>query len=239
MASPFKALVLRYPCQAAAAVATGRTAGFVNCVPKAAPFSTTARPVSCLSSRVPARPQCFAAAAPLPKALSRASSGDTSSSQTSSTPAANGHTPLDWNTFFDLRLKRRRVQLVFSVASSLFGGFSGAVALMAGAGELITEKIALDPVVTLGLATLSFAALGWLAGPSIGSQVFWLRYRKWKRQMTQKEAEFFARIKKHRVDPSNSSASNPGSSWLSTTRIGCNWLTRSQSPISTARRSRA
>jgi import inner membrane translocase subunit TIM23 len=204
MASPFKTFVLRYPCQAAA-VATGRTAGLVNCVPKASSFSTAARPVTCLSTRVPARPQCLAG---LPKSFTRANSDQASPSSRDVSAAA---APLDWNTFFDLRLKRRRVQLVFSVASSFVGGFTGAVALMAGAGELITEKIALDPVITLGLATLSFSALGWLAGPSIGSQVFWLRYRKWKKQMTQKEAEFFARIKKHRVDPSNSSASNPGS----------------------------
>lgn len=55
-----------------------------------------------------------------------------------------------------------------------------------------------------------FVAVGWLVGPSLGGQVFYMLNRSIKPQIKQKEAEFFARVKKYRVDPSNSSAANPG-----------------------------
>lgn len=196
MASSLKTLVLRYPCPAAA-VATGRTASFpgVN-VPKAS-FSTAARSVTCLA-RVPLRQQRFASA--VPRTFARANSD----------LAAHNDAPLDWNSFFKLRVKRRRVQLLFSFTSGMLGGGFGAVALSAGLAEPIVTQIPLDPIVTLGLMTFACSGLGWLIGPSIGSQAFYLTHRKWKKQMTQKEVEFFTRIKKHRVNPTNSSASNPG-----------------------------
>lgn len=71
-------------------------------------------------------------------------------------------------------------------------------------------QIPLDPFVTLGLMTLACAAMGWLVGPSIGNQVFYLMNHRLKGQMMKKEKEFFARVKKNRVDPTNSSAGNPG-----------------------------
>jgi import inner membrane translocase subunit TIM23 len=70
--------------------------------------------------------------------------------------------------------------------------------------------VPLDPIFTLGGLTIIFAAAGWLVGPSLGAQVFYLLNRQLKPQINQKEAQFFARIRKNRVDPTNSSASNPG-----------------------------
>lgn len=118
--------------------------------------------------------------------------------------------PLDWNTFFRLRKSRRRWQLLFSVASSLAAGTGGALVLTTGAADALVSQVPLDPMITLGLMVFASAALGWLVGPSIGSQVFYAINRKYKNQMTVKEVQFFARIKKNRVDPSNSSAGNPG-----------------------------
>lgn len=125
-------------------------------------------------------------------------------SKTSSEP------PLDWNTFFALRKSRRRWQLLFSVASSLAAGTGGALVLTTGAADALVSQVPLDPMITLGLMVFASAALGWLVGPSIGSQVFYVINRKYKAQMTVREVQFFARIKKNRVDPSNSSAGNPG-----------------------------
>lgn len=82
--------------------------------------------------------------------------------------------------------------------------------LSTGVAEPVIGQIPLDPILTLGLMTFACVGMGWLVGPSIGSQVFYALNRRHKKQMTQKEAQFFARIKKHRVDPSNSSAGNPG-----------------------------
>lgn len=118
--------------------------------------------------------------------------------------------PLDWNTFFQLRKTRRRLQQTFSVVGALGGGVGGALFLSTGAAESVVGKIPLDPFVTLGLMTFSFAALGWLIGPVLGTTVFNLFKRQVKAQMALKESQFFVRIKKHRVDPTSSSMNNPG-----------------------------
>ncbi|KAK7730575.1 TIM23 complex component [Cytospora paraplurivora] len=117
--------------------------------------------------------------------------------------------PLDWNTFFKLRKTRRRWQVAFSAIMSLSSGTTGALVLSTGAADSITGQIPLDPVLTLGIATLGFATLGWVVGPSLGNAVFYLLKAKYKAPMTVKESQFFARIKKNRVDPSNSSTGNP------------------------------
>ncbi|KUI66902.1 Presequence translocated-associated motor subunit pam17, mitochondrial [Cytospora mali] len=117
--------------------------------------------------------------------------------------------PLDWNTFFKLRKTRRRWQVAFSAVMSMGCGTGGAIVLSTGAADVLTGQIPLDPVLTLGLMTIGFAGLGWVVGPSLGNAVFYLINRKYKAPMTVKESQFFARIKKNRVDPSNSSTGNP------------------------------
>ncbi|KAH0491074.1 hypothetical protein TgHK011_002517 [Trichoderma gracile] len=128
------------------------------------------------------------------------------SSSASSDPAP---ARLDWNSFFKLRLRRRRIQLLFSVITGLAGGAAGTVVLAEGFAEPLIAQVPLDPFFTLGIMTMACAGLGWLIGPTIGNQVFYLVNHRFKAQMLQKEAEFFARIKRHRADPTNSSAGNP------------------------------
>lgn len=123
-----------------------------------------------------------------------------------------GQVAMDWNTFFALRKARRRWQSAFSVVMALASGTGGAVVIGSGYPmvDWVMGKIPLDPLFTMGLATLGFAALGWLVGPSIGTLIFNMIKSKYKGPMAVKESEFFARIKKHRVDPSASSVRNPG-----------------------------
>ncbi|CCE26752.1 uncharacterized protein CPUR_00221 [Claviceps purpurea 20.1] len=116
---------------------------------------------------------------------------------------------LDWDTFFKLRLRRRRLQLFFSLTAGVLGGGAGAVFLSTGLAEPLVMQVPLDPFVSLGLMTMACGGLGWLVGPSIGNQAFYLMNRRLKTQMMQKESEFFARVKKNRANPANSSASNP------------------------------
>lgn len=78
--------------------------------------------------------------------------------------------------------------------------------------EWLLGQIPMDPVFSLGLLTMACAGLGWLAGPSLGSALFHLFRRGVKQPMAVKEAEFFARIRKNRVDPTTSSVQNPGKS---------------------------
>ena len=124
---------------------------------------------------------------------------------------AAGKTPaLDWNTFFKLRLQRRRFQLFFSVTTGFVGAFGGAVVLTSGLAEPLLTQIPLDPFITLGLMVVACGGMGWLLGPIVGSQIFYVLNRGMGPQLRQKESEFLTRVRKNRSDPTNSSAGNPG-----------------------------
>lgn len=98
--------------------------------------------------------------------------------------ALSGAPPLDWETFFKLRKSRRRLQVGFSVVTSLVSATLGGGVLGSGLADPLTSQLPLDPYMTMGLFTTGFLALGWLAGPSLGSTVFYLMNRKYKVPMT-------------------------------------------------------
>ncbi|KFA53460.1 hypothetical protein S40293_03480 [Stachybotrys chartarum IBT 40293] len=229
MSSALKSVVLRWPA--------ARPIGLAQCCPKASFSTATGRSAtrSLIITQLPLRSrqqqqqqQVLAAA---PRVLSRAASDLASSAQKSpnatnnKTATALGEKPqvkptptsanvgveptLDWNTFFKLRLRRRRVQVLFSITSSLVGGVGGALLLSTGVAEPLVSLIPLEPYVTLGIMVITFAGMGWLVGPIIGSEVFYMLNGKVKKQIRIKESEFLSRVKRNRADPSNSSASNP------------------------------
>ena len=78
--------------------------------------------------------------------------------------------------------------------------------------EPLVKLIPLDPFLTLGLMAFACAALGWLAGPSVGGALYYMGNRKLKPQMKVKESEFLEKVRTNRADPTNSSAANPGMS---------------------------
>ncbi|ETS86822.1 hypothetical protein PFICI_00650 [Pestalotiopsis fici W106-1] len=165
-----------------------------------APRSICTAPVSQTLRSRPAASQCqFAARRHASSSATRASAPAASAS---STPG------LDWNTFFTLRKTRRRYQLACSVVTMMIGGSIAGLVLINVDVDFL-GKLPLDPFITLGLITMSSAALGWLAGPSLGSTLFYMVKRGVKTPMALKEVEFFARVKKNRVDPSVSSVGNP------------------------------
>lgn len=239
MAAPAKAIVLRWPAAAALKSSSGfatttcprlsfSTANSAVCRAKqqvsisaSLPRAFTRSNHSSASTKRAAHLTSISSKQPLATFRSRVASSrsfsSTSAPRNESTVAAAAtasasNAPLDWNSFFQLRVKRRRIQLFFSVTMGIIGGAGGAIVLSAGLAEPLVAQIPLDPFITLGLLTMACAGTGWLVGPSIGSQIFYLLNRRYKGQMMQKEKEFFARVKKNRVDPTNSSAGNPGMS---------------------------
>ncbi|KAI0184557.1 mitochondrial import protein Pam17-domain-containing protein [Xylaria flabelliformis] len=155
------------------------------------------------TTRKPTSFRCQFAARRNASTASASSSTASSSSASSSSPAPK----LDWNHFFQLRKTRRRIQLASSIVTMAIGGTGGALLLVNMNMDPLLSKVPMDPIFALGIITLSFAGLGWLAGPSLGSAIFYTLKRGVKRPMAVKESEFFNRIKKNRVDPSNSSLS--------------------------------
>ncbi|KAJ9605224.1 TIM23 complex component [Cladophialophora chaetospira] len=138
--------------------------------------------------------------------LCRTRNASTSTASSTSPPSA-----LDWNTFFRMRTVRRRYSLASSILTSL-GSTGGALYTFSEFPDLadsITKVIPTDPIISIGIATLSSTLLGWLIGPAFGNAVWRLSHRTRLRDFNIKERGFFERVKKHRVNPSGASTNNP------------------------------
>ena len=119
----------------------------------------------------------------------------------------NGNTTLTWNDFFRLRQRRRYLNVGSSALTSMvsLGGGLGIIA----AQDLDTLQLfGLDPIIASALVCIGCVAGGWLAGPFLGAMLFKLLVGK-SREIAAKEKDFFARIKRYRIDPSSSSMQNP------------------------------
>ncbi|KAL9022574.1 MAG: hypothetical protein Q9185_000284 [Variospora sp. 1 TL-2023] len=66
-----------------------------------------------------------------------------------------------------------------------------------------------DPIFMLALTAVAAGGAGWLLGPFVGEAAFRVVYRREWGRMAAKEKDFYARIRRHRVDPSLASYSNP------------------------------
>jgi len=118
--------------------------------------------------------------------------------------------PLTWNRFLALRKTRRRISLVASILSAIGCTSVGIVVLSSQeVDSLGAQMLGLDPIIVLGLSTVACGLVGWLIGPFFGNAVFNLWYKNLRPQIATKEREFYARIKKFRVDPTSSSMQNP------------------------------
>ncbi|KAI5805890.1 mitochondrial import protein Pam17, partial [Geopyxis carbonaria] len=116
---------------------------------------------------------------------------------------------LDWDSFLRLRRMKRRYNLVSSIFTSVVGTSIGMGYLANKEIDVTQPVMGMDPLILFGLATISCGAVGWLAGPAIGGQVFGVMNRRWTTQIAEREREFLTRIRKNRVDPSSQSMSNP------------------------------
>ncbi|CUS13223.1 unnamed protein product [Tuber aestivum] len=138
-----------------------------------------------------------------------ASGSSSSASPTKTATSPQPNQKLDWNAFLQLRKQRRRYNLVSSLFTSAVGTTAG-VSYLANKEIDPTQMImGMDPIILFGLATVSCGALGWLAGPVLGSSAFSVVKRRVMGQINEREREFLQHIKKNRVDPSFQSFSNP------------------------------
>ncbi|POS85624.1 hypothetical protein EPUL_001300 [Erysiphe pulchra] len=183
-----------------------------NGLSKALSHTTVSRKKSCLSSATRLKIQNCNTTSSIPGILIRRVSYSTNDSSKKEIPNTNNtELTLDWNTFFQLRKKRRWYQQFFSFTASLGGVISATQILMHSDLEafLSVSQISLDPFITLGLVTFTCGGLGWLLGPAAGTILFNWKNRELRAQIEIREKEFYRRVRRHRVDPSNSSMANP------------------------------
>lgn len=105
-----------------------------------------------------------------------------STSAGSESSKTNDNARLDWNTFFKLRASRRRYSLVSSILASLASTAIGVQVLSTqDLDSLGAQVMGLDPFVVLGLATAACGAIGWLAGPFLGTGLWRLVNRRFQK----------------------------------------------------------
>ncbi len=97
-------------------------------------------------------------------------------------PPASQTSTLSWNEYLSLRRSRRRYNLVSSISTSACTTAAGLTALNQNF-EYVGSLVGLDPIFTLGIATVSSAGIGWLSGPILGSAMFNMLHRRVRKDM--------------------------------------------------------
>ncbi|KAK7521942.1 presequence translocated-associated motor subunit pam-17 [Phyllosticta citriasiana] len=137
---------------------------------------------------------------------SAAATSPTASSTASNIPDGT----LTWNRFLALRKTRRRISLLSSVLAAIASTAGGTYFVLSmNLDSVGATTFGLDPLIVMGLSVIGTGCVGWLLGPALGDAVFRLWYRRIGNQIAEKEKAFLHRIKTFRVDPAQSSYTNP------------------------------
>ncbi|KAF2185017.1 Pam17-domain-containing protein [Zopfia rhizophila CBS 207.26] len=180
----------------------------------AASFTTTTRPTKIQQTTQHPAPIVKKPSVkfPIRHASTAPSTSATSSSTTAGSTATSTNPPtqLTWNRFLALRKTRRKISVAASSMSALATTVTGLRVFIEGNYDSIwAANFGLDPLAVTVLSSVGLMAVGWLVGPFFGNAVFNAYYRRIRGEIESKERQFFTRIKRHRVDPSNSSMANP------------------------------
>ncbi len=116
----------------------------------------------------------------------------TSRHASTSTPTANPTSTredvLTWDRFFDLRRKRRYLNLgaSFLTAGGAVGVF-GPILAQQDIDGWAAQISGLDPIIVLGITTFAVAAGGWLSGPTFGNSLFkvWAGRKGWNQPISE------------------------------------------------------
>ncbi|OCF34444.1 presequence translocated-associated motor subunit PAM17, mitochondrial [Kwoniella heveanensis BCC8398] len=128
----------------------------------------------------------------------------------SSTPS--GPLPLTWPNYLNLRRQRRLWSSVTTIPTTFLGLFLGGGYFASLESDPTQLIMGMEAMYVYGGATLGCMALGYLAGPTLGSSLFSLTHPAISKgsnsPLEVMDREFFNRIKRNRADPRFQSAQN-------------------------------
>lgn len=114
-----------------------------------------------------------------------------SSAPTANTASTSVDNTLTWDRFFEIRRKRRYVNLgsSFITAGATVGVFGPLIAQQDIDGWA-AQISGIDPIIVLGMTTLAVAAGGWLCGPTFGNALFkmWAGRKGWNQPIAEVSA---------------------------------------------------
>ncbi|KAI7589926.1 hypothetical protein KC343_g18526, partial [Hortaea werneckii] len=155
---------------------------------KAAAFSTVPTKQPLTQLRLPARPTSRPSIVCRVPPQTFASSAGGFRHNSSSSAAQPPTDILTWNRFFDLRKKRRFINLGASVITGAAALFTfGPVVAAQDLDSWGAQISGLDPFIVLGMSGIVIAGGGWLCGPSVGSGMFslWAKRRGWSQAIAE------------------------------------------------------
>jgi len=160
---------------------------FTAPTPSKAFFTTSSAPLKQLRS-------AYAPAAALPSIASKTPSGRIAAqcnahfTRAISTSHAPAPEILTWNRFFDLRRKRRFINLGASIVTAITTvGFAAPIIANQDIDTWGAQISGMDPFIVLGVTTFTVAIAGWMCGPTFGTAAFklWAGRRGWNTAIAQ------------------------------------------------------
>jgi import inner membrane translocase subunit TIM23 len=112
----------------------------------------------------------------------------TASQPSKSAPATSAPEILTWNRFFDLRRKRRFINLGASIVTAVITvGVAAPIIANQDIDTWGAQISGMDPFVVLGVTTFTVAIAGWMCGPTFGTAGFklWAGRRGWNTAIAQ------------------------------------------------------
>ncbi|KAF8921814.1 mitochondrial import protein Pam17 [Mucidula mucida] len=123
--------------------------------------------------------------------------------------STNASQPLPWSEYLAMRKSRHRWQTVATVPGTLLGLFGGAAYF----GSLDTDPtkpiMGIDPFMFYGASTALCMLVGFMVAPTAGGAAWRLAKSSHIERFDSRDAEFFKRVAKHRVDASLASMTPP------------------------------
>ncbi|WVF68230.1 hypothetical protein IAT40_002995 [Kwoniella sp. CBS 6097] len=120
--------------------------------------------------------------------------------------------PLTWPNYLSLRRQRRLWSSVTTIPTTFLGLFLGGGYFASLESDPTQLIMGIEAMYVYGGATLGCMALGYLAGPTLGSSLFSMTHPAISKgansPLEVMDREFFNRIKRNRADPRFQSAQN-------------------------------
>lgn len=175
--------------------ATQLSRTFTAPAPSKAFFTTSSAPLKQL------RPSCGSTAS-IPSIASRIPTGriaaqakpqtvrhaSTTGQSSQNAPTAAAPEILTWNRFFDLRRKRRFINLGASIiTATITVGVAAPIIANQDIDTWGAQISGMDPFIVLGVTTFTVAIGGWMCGPTFGTAGFklWAGRRGWNAAIAQ------------------------------------------------------
>jgi len=143
------------------------------------------------------------------RVFSRAQSTVSKTKPTTASVEPKLETVLTWPSYLAIRHSKRKWQMAAMIPCALLGFVGGAAYFGNLDVDPMKPIMGIDPFFFYGVCTVGCVGAGAIIGPTIGTSLWRLQYRRLLPLIDAKDHLFFQRIAKNRVDATLQSPTNP------------------------------